>query len=33
LHVVDGADHSFRVAEKEAEALDALAAWMLRLAQ
>jgi predicted alpha/beta-hydrolase family hydrolase len=33
LHVVDGADHSFRVATKEAEALDALAAWMLRLAQ
>ena len=31
LHVVEGADHSFRVAAKEAEALDALAAWMLRL--
>jgi predicted alpha/beta-hydrolase family hydrolase len=33
LHVVDGADHSFRVAAKEAEALDALAEWMLRRAQ
>jgi predicted alpha/beta-hydrolase family hydrolase len=32
LHVVAGADHSFRVAAKEAEALDALAAWMLALA-
>jgi predicted alpha/beta-hydrolase family hydrolase len=31
LHVVEGADHSFRVASKEAEALDALAGWMLRL--
>src|SRR6185295_14205972 len=29
LHVVDGADHSFRVAAKEAEALDAMAGWML----
>jgi predicted alpha/beta-hydrolase family hydrolase len=33
LHVVDGADHSFRVAAKEAEALDALAEWMLARAQ
>jgi hypothetical protein len=33
LHVVEGADHSFRVAAKEAQALDALAEWMLRLAQ
>jgi predicted alpha/beta-hydrolase family hydrolase len=32
LHIVDGADHSFRVAAKEAEALDAAAQWMLRLA-
>ena len=32
LHVLDGADHSFRVAAKDAEALDALADWMLRLA-
>jgi predicted alpha/beta-hydrolase family hydrolase len=32
LHVVAGADHSFRVAAKEAEALDALAGWMLALA-
>jgi predicted alpha/beta-hydrolase family hydrolase len=31
LHVVEGADHSFRVAAKEAEALDAMADWMLRL--
>ena len=31
LRVVEGADHSFRVAAKEAEALDALADWMLRL--
>jgi uncharacterized protein len=31
LHVVEGADHSFRVAAKETEALDALAEWMLRL--
>jgi predicted alpha/beta-hydrolase family hydrolase len=31
LHVVGGADHSFRVAAKEAEALDAMADWMLRL--
>ena len=38
LHVVDQADHSFKVAAKsgrkpadaEAEALDALATWMLR---
>jgi hypothetical protein len=29
LHVVDGADHSFRVAAKEAEALDTMAEWML----
>ena len=29
LHVVAGADHSFRVAVREAEALGALAAWML----
>jgi predicted alpha/beta-hydrolase family hydrolase len=29
LRVVAGADHSFRVAAKEAEALDALAEWML----
>ena len=29
LHVVAGADHSFRVAAREAEALGALAAWML----
>jgi hypothetical protein len=33
LHVVEGADHSFRVAAKEAEALDALASWMLDRAQ
>jgi hypothetical protein len=33
LHVVDGADHSFRVAAKNSEALDAMADWMLRLAQ
>jgi predicted alpha/beta-hydrolase family hydrolase len=33
LHVVDGADHSFRVAAKEAEALDTMAEWMLRVAQ
>ena len=32
LHVVDGADHSFRVAAKEAEALGALAGWMLERA-
>ena len=31
LRVVEGADHSFRVAAKEAEALDAMADWMLRL--
>ena len=31
LHVVEGADHSFRVSAKEAEALDAIAEWMLRL--
>ena len=31
LRVVDGADHSFRVAAKEAEAVDAMAEWMLRL--
>ncbi|MBV8907566.1 MAG: hypothetical protein JOZ20_01065 [Sphingomonas sp.] len=29
LHVVDGADHSFRIAAKESEALDAMAEWML----
>ena len=33
LHVVDGADHSFRVAAKEAEALDVLADWTLARAQ
>jgi predicted alpha/beta-hydrolase family hydrolase len=33
LHVVEDADHSFRVAAKEAEALDAMADWMLRLVQ
>lgn len=33
LHIVEGADHSFRIAAKEAEALDAMADWMLRLAQ
>lgn len=33
LHVVGDADHSFRVAAKEAEALDAMADWMLRLVQ
>ena len=32
LHVVEGADHSFRVAANEVEALDALAEWMLKLA-
>jgi predicted alpha/beta-hydrolase family hydrolase len=31
LHLVEGADHSFRVAAKEAEALDAMTEWMLRL--
>lgn len=31
LRVVDGADHSFRVAAKEAEAVDTMAEWMLRL--
>ena len=31
LHIVQGADHSFRVAAKEAEALDAMADWMLGL--
>jgi predicted alpha/beta-hydrolase family hydrolase len=31
LHVVEGADHSFRVSAKEADALDAMAEWMLRL--
>lgn len=31
LRIVDGADHSFRVATKEAQAMDALADWMLRL--
>jgi len=29
LHLVAGADHSFRVAAKEAEAIDALAAWIV----
>jgi len=33
LHVVEGAEHSFRVAAKEAEALDTMAEWMLRVAQ
>jgi len=33
LHIVEGADHSFRVAAKETEALDTMAEWMLRLAQ
>jgi hypothetical protein len=33
LYVVDGADHSFRIAAKEAEALDALANWIKQLAQ
>ena len=33
LHVVAGADHSFRVPAKEVEALDALAEWMLARAQ
>lgn len=33
LRVVDGADHSFRVAAKEAEAIDAMADWILRRAQ
>jgi dipeptidyl aminopeptidase/acylaminoacyl peptidase len=33
LHVVEDADHSFRVGAKEAEALDAMADWMLRLVQ
>ena len=33
LHVVEGADHSFRVAAKESEALDTIAEWILRLAQ
>jgi hypothetical protein len=28
LHVVDGADHSFRTAAMESEALDALVEWM-----
>jgi len=31
LHIVDGADHSFRVAAKETEALDTMAEWMLAL--
>ena len=29
LHLVAGADHSFRVAAKEAEAIDALATWIV----
>ena len=33
LQVVAGADHSFRVTAKETEAIDALAAWIKRLAQ
>jgi predicted alpha/beta-hydrolase family hydrolase len=33
LQVVAGADHSFRVAAKETEAIDALAAWIKRFAQ
>ena len=32
LHVVSGADHSFRVAAKETEALDAVADWISRAA-
>ena len=32
LHLVGKADHSFRTADAEAEALDALAQWMLSLA-
>jgi hypothetical protein len=32
LHVVEGADHSFRVAAKEAAAIETLAAWMLERA-
>jgi predicted alpha/beta-hydrolase family hydrolase len=28
IQVVEGADHSFRIAAKEAEALDILAGWM-----
>lgn len=31
LHVIEGADHSFRIAAKEAEALDAIADWMFKL--
>lgn len=31
LQLVEGADHSFRIAAKEAEALDGLAEWMLSL--
>jgi predicted alpha/beta-hydrolase family hydrolase len=33
LQVVAGADHSFRVAAKETEAIDALAGWIKRFAQ
>jgi len=29
LHLVAGADHSFRVAAPEAEAIDAVAAWIV----
>jgi len=29
LHPVVGADHSFRVAAKEAEAIDAVATWIV----
>jgi len=32
LHVVSGADHSFRVAAKETEALDGIADWISRAA-
>ena len=31
LRIIGGADHSFRVAAKEAEAIDAIADWMLSL--
>jgi hypothetical protein len=31
LHIVDGADHSFRIAAKEAEALDTMAEWVIAL--
>ena len=32
LHLISNADHSFRTADAEAEALDTLASWMLGLA-